>query len=134
MVGHLLAPLSGLVLALAVAPQADAPIENLTLGEGIYLFHGSCNRLTTPQGDLTVGCAEALSHWVYPDGRTSYWFAQRGKALVTFSGLNEKVVGADGGVLIINKVTTSVGPQWHARGAPARGTCMIVNVQNGRVV
>lgn len=97
----------------------------------MFMFHGTCDRLTLPEGDRTHDCHPTAGHMIYKTGRGAYWFSIPQRALISFSGMNE-TTDEDRGTLNLDLVTVSSSLDAKISGGPASGSCTFFNPWKGR--
>jgi hypothetical protein len=120
---RLLVVTAALTVGFLPAPADPQGQTHLT---GMYFVHGSCGRLTTPDGDHTAECNKALGLVTYANGRRSFWFSIPHKSLVAFSGFateNEQ------GTMQLDMVTIASSP--NPQPASAKGSCTFDDAWKG---
>lgn len=116
-----------LLLALALPAPADA--QDVPGVQSMRIFHGTCQRLVTPEGDQTKRCNSNFILTTYASGRHSFWFSIPKVSLISFSGAGEG--SAAGGVTLqLDHITTGIDPKAiHA--ASGAGTCTFSDPSKG---
>jgi hypothetical protein len=120
----------GLGFALIFAlPAMEGAAQNVPFKTLVFL-NGSCQRLVVPNTDLTTNCKPTIVNLLYRDGRSSFAFSDGDRAMISFSGMGQKVTG-DSATQPVDHVTVSAAGGTDVRSEDANGACQFGNPYKG---
>ncbi len=116
--------LTYIVAIAALAAPDESDVLSRINWKAVYTLTGQCGLLLTPGTDYTSSCSGTLFQMEYRDGRQSWAFGAKGKALISFSGMEDEGTPAIS-VFKIDHVTVTSGPNATARAETATGSCVL---------
>ena len=115
----------------ARSPEMDAMLQRM-LDQNVFVLHGTCSRLTTPDGDQTSSCGNDLTNTAFSSGNSSFIATIKDKASVSFRGRDSAARG-DVATIKLDTVILTGTDVSQITSIKARGQCTYTNPNKGPV-
>lgn len=109
----------------AQSPEMEAMLQRM-LKQNVFVLHGTCSRLMTPDGDQTSSCGSDLTNMAFSSGNSSFIATVTDKGSVSFRGRDSAAQG-DLATIKLDTIILTGADVSNITSIKARGQCTYTN-------